>query len=516
MTRLARTLMIQGTASSVGKSLLVTGLCRLLARHGVRVAPFKSQNMALNAAVTPDGGEIGRAQMLQAEAAGARPHTDMNPILLKPEGPARSQVVVNGAPIGSMAAREYHERKPELRGLVADALARLRAAYDVVVIEGAGSPAEINLRDRDLVNMYVAGIADAPVWIVGDIDRGGVFAAFVGTLALLEPHERERVSGFVINKFRGDPSLLTSGLTMLRERSGVPCVGVVPHLPRLRLADEDSLALDDRAGRARARADELDVVVVRLPRISNHDDVAPLEHEPGVVVRFVERPEDVRDADLVVLPGSKSTVADLAWLRDSGLSETLVARRRRGQPVLGICGGCQMLGHAVEDPHGVESTTRYTAGLGLLPIVTRFAATKTTAQVLARAAIASWLAAPADGVLEGYEIHMGQVTPVEEAHAAAFTLLSRNGVATSAPDGAVSSDGHVVGTLLHGLFENAAVRQRLVADLRVRRGLSAPAASGPTWSRTAEYDRLADALEAHLEPQAWRGLLDGARLVRAR
>jgi adenosylcobyric acid synthase len=518
MTQLARTLMIQGTASSVGKSLLVTGLCRLLARQGVRVAPFKSQNMALNAAVTPDGGEIGRAQMMQAEAAGARAHVDMNPILLKPEGPARSQVVVLGKPIGSMAAMEYHQRKPELRGVVAESLARLRASHDVVVIEGAGSPAEINLHDRDLVNMYVAGIADAPVWIVGDIDRGGVFAAFVGTLALLEPHERARVAGFVINKFRGDPALLTSGLTMLHERSGVPCVGVVPHLPRLRLADEDSLALDDRAAHVRAAADELDVVVVRLPRISNHDDVAPLEHEAGMVVRFVERAEDVAAADLVILPGSKSTVADLTWLRQSGLSEAIVARAVRGQPVLGICGGCQMLGHAVLDPEGVESSSRFTAGLGLLPLTTRFAARKTTAQVRARAASASFLAAPEDGELEGYEIHMGEVSHVDEGGAPprpAFTLLARNGVPAQVADGAASPSGHVVGTLVHGLFENASVRTRLGAYLRARRGLAAGPA-GRTWSRSDEYDRLADALEQHLEPHAWKALLDLSRLRSAR
>ncbi len=506
---LARTLMIQGTASSVGKSLVVTGLCRLLARQGVRVAPFKSQNMALNAAVTPDGGEIGRAQALQAEAAGVRAHVDMNPILLKPEGPARSQVVVLGKPIGSMAAAEYHARKPELRGIVAGSLERVRAAHDVVIIEGAGSPAEINLRDRDLVNMYVAGVADAPVWIVGDIDRGGVFAAFVGTLGLLEPHERERVTGFLINKFRGDPGLLAPGLSMLRERTGVPVVGVVPHLERLRLADEDSLAIDDRAGRARARADELDVVVVRLPRISNHDDVAPLEHEPGVVVRFVDRAEDIAAADLVVLPGSKSTVSDLTWLRRAGLSEAIVARAVRGQPVLGICGGCQMLGRSVEDPHAAESPEPYTPGLGLLPLSTRFATTKTTAQVRARAATASFLAAPHDGELEGYEIHMGDVTSTHAASARpAFTIAARNHDVTSVSDGAVSSDGHVVGTLLHGLFENAAVRARLTAALRARRGLEPPstAAHGPTWSRVAEYDRLADALAASMDPEAWRGL----------
>jgi adenosylcobyric acid synthase len=508
---LARTLMIQGTASSVGKSLVVTGLCRLLARKGVDVAPFKSQNMALNAAVTPDGGEIGRAQALQAEAAGVAAHVDMNPILLKPEGPARSQVVVRGTPIGSMAAAEYHARKPELRAMVADALARLRARHDVVIIEGAGSPAEINLRARDLVNMYVAGIADAPVWLVGDIDRGGVFAAFVGTLALLEPEERARVSGFVINKFRGDPGLLAPGLTMLHERTGVPCVGVVPHLERLRLADEDSLAIDDRAGRARARADELDIVVVRLPRISNHDDVAPLEHEPGVVVRFVDRAQDIAAADLVILPGSKSTVSDLTWLRQAGLSEAIVARAVRGQPVLGLCGGCQMLGTHIEDPEGAESAQPYTPGLGLLPHFTRFATGKITAQVRAHAATASFLAAPEDGVLEGYEIHMGSV------HAAArpaFRVGTRNGAPADVADGAVSDNGVVVGTLVHGLFENLTVRARLCASLRSRRGLSQVEAG--RWSRADEYDRLADALEGSLEPSAWQALLDLRRSRSAR
>jgi adenosylcobyric acid synthase len=507
---LARTLMIQGTASSVGKSLVVTGLCRLLARRGLRVAPFKAQNMALNAAVTPDGGEIGRAQALQAEAAGARAHVDMNPILLKPEGPARSQVVVHGTPIGSLGAAEYHARKPELRALVAASLARLRARHDVVIIEGAGSPAEINLRDRDLVNMYVAGVADAPVWLVGDIDRGGVFAAFVGTLALLEPHERARIAGVLVNRFRGDLALLTPGLDMLRERTGVPVVGVVPHLERLRLADEDSLPLDDRAGRTRARAGALDVVVVRLPRISNHDDVAPLEHEPGVDVRFVDRPEDVAAADLAILPGSKSTVADLAWLRRSGLSEALVARALRGQPVLGLCGGCQMLGEGVWDPHGVESSTPFVAGLGLLPLETRFVAQKTTAQVRARAASASFLAAPEDGALEGYEIHMGQVTRRDPGAPACLVLEARNGAAVELADGAVSPDGHVVGTLVHGLFENPPVRARLVAALHARRGSSAPAApattAGATWSRSAEYDRVADALERGLTPAAWEAL----------
>ncbi|HEV3193761.1 MAG TPA: cobyric acid synthase, partial [Polyangiaceae bacterium] len=276
-----RTVMVQGTASSVGKSLLVTGLCRLLHRSGLRVAPFKSQNMALNAHVTLDGGEIGRAQAVQAEAAGVIATVDMNPILLKPEGDARSQVVVLGRSVGSMSAREYHEHKPDLRRIIAECLQRLRANHDVVVIEGAGSPAEINLRERDIVNMHVARIADAPVLLVGDIDRGGVFAAIVGTMELLEPDERARVAGFVINKFRGDITLLRPGLEFLEKRTGVPVVGVVPYVPRLRIADEDSVSLDARRRRGPVGPDDLEVAVVCLPRISNYDDVQALEHDPG-------------------------------------------------------------------------------------------------------------------------------------------------------------------------------------------------------------------------------------------
>jgi adenosylcobyric acid synthase len=357
--------------------------------------------------------------------------------------------------------------------------------------------------------MFVAGIADAPVWLVGDIDRGGVFAAFVGTLALLEPHERARVAGFLINKFRGDPALLAPGLGMLLERTGVPVVGVVPHLERLRLADEDSLAIDDRAGRARARADELDIVVVRLPRISNHDDVAPLEHERGVVVRFVDRAEDVAAADLVILPGSKSTVADLTWLRRAGLAEAIVSRAVRGQPVLGVCGGCQMLGRAILDPVAAESSVAHAPGLGLLPVITRFAHAKTTAQVHARAAASSFLAVPEDGELEAYEIHMGALEPEADARAA-FTITARNRDVAQVSDGAITSDGVVVGTLLHGLFENAPVRARLLADLRARRGLATPVQNG-TWSRSDEYDRLADVLERSLDAPSLQSLLAPAR-----
>jgi adenosylcobyric acid synthase len=491
----AAVIMVQGTASSVGKSLVVTGLCRLFRRAGLRVAPFKAQNMALNSAVAVDGGEIGRAQAVQADAAGIEPTVDMNPILLKPEGDARSQVVVLGRPSGSMSATGYHARKPELRGVVREALARLRARVDLVVIEGAGSPAEVNLKDRDIVNMDVAKAAGARVLLVGDIDRGGVFAAFVGTLELLEPEERALVGGFIVNKFRGDPRLLEPGLAFLRERTGVPVAGVLPYLRGLRIADEDSVSLDHRRRTRRAAPGELEIAIVRLPRISNYDEFDPLEHEPGVVVRYVDRPEELRGADLVVLPGSKSTAADLRWVRESGIADEVIARAGRGEPVLGVCGGCQMLGQALRDPDGVESGEVELAGLGLLPVVTRFRREKTTARVRARA-VAGLLAAEGDGEVRGYEIHMGELERL--GGAPALQVIARNGAPCDRADGAVSADGAVVGTLVHGLLEDEVVRSALLARLRARHGLPAPAGP-PIPGRDAEYDRLADALAAHLD-----------------
>jgi adenosylcobyric acid synthase len=485
--------MVQGTASSVGKSLVVTGLCRLFRRAGLRVAPFKAQNMALDSAVAADGGEIGRAQAAQADAARIDPTVDMNPILLKPEGDARSQVVVLGKPMGSLPAAEYWLRQPELRGVVRGALARLRERVDLVVIEGAGSPAEVNLKERDIVNMDVAKAAGAKVLLVGDIDRGGVFAAFVGTMELLEPEERALVAGFVVNKFRGDARLLDSGLAFLRERTGVPVLGVLPFLRGLRIAEEDSVSLDHRRRTRRAAPGELEIAVVRLPRISNYDELDPLEHEPGVVVRFVDRPEELRGADLVVLPGPKSTAADLAWLRASGVAHEVLARPGRGEPVLGICGGFQMLGRALRDPDGVESGEREVEGLGILPVVTTFRPRKTTARVRVRLEAGSLLGA---GEARGYEIHMGDVE--RDGGVPALRVVARSGAACDFADGAVSPDGAVLGTLVHGLLEEDAVRASLLASLRARRGIEPPSAP-PVRTRDEEYDRVADALVGHLD-----------------
>ena len=506
MSVLAPTIMVQGTASSAGKSLLVTALCRFFRREGLRVAPFKSQNMALNSAVTADGLEIGRAQAVLAEASGILSCVDMNPILLKPEGDRRSQVVVLGKPIGSMTATEYHEYKPRLSTVIEASLTRLRTDYDLVVIEGAGSPAEINLKSRDIVNMHVAKLADAPVLLVGDIDRGGVFASFVGTMELLEPDERARVAAFVVNKFRGDLALLTPGLSFLIERTGKPVLGVVPYIKDLRIADEDSVSLEERLSRRRPSRQELDIVVVRLPRISNYDDVEGLEHEAGVVVRFVEQPDEVEGADLVILPGSKNTVADLAWLRASGIAGAIEARAREGQPVLGMCGGCQMLGEVIDDPHGVESAKVQVRGLGLLALRTRFEREKITAQVLARVLRPSFLTdgAALEEEVRGYEIHMGMVEP-KNRQASPFEIRSRNGRTEVRSDGTISSDGMVVGTMLHGLFENEVIRARTLSFLRARKGLSEPASIQRIPSKQAEYDRLEAVVRAHIDCELlWR------------
>lgn len=506
MSGLAPTIMVQGTASSAGKSLLVTALCRFFRREGLRVAPFKSQNMSLNSAVTAEGLEIGRAQAVQAEASGILSSVDMNPILLKPEGDRRSQVVVQGKPIGSMTATEYHKYKPRLMPVIEESLTRLRSDYDLVVIEGAGSPAEINLKDRDIVNMHVAKLADAPVLLVGDIDRGGVFASFVGTMELLEPDERTRIAAFVVNKFRGDLALLTPGLDFLTARTGKPVLGVVPYIKDLRIADEDSVSLEARMACRRPSKQELDIVVVRLPRISNYDDVEALEHEAGVVVRFVDQPDDIAGADLVILPGSKNTVADLAWLRASSLARAIEARANEGQPVLGICGGCQMLGEVIDDPHGVESFDIQVRGLGLLALRTGFEREKMTAQVLARVLRPSFLTdgAGLDDEVRGYEIHMGMAEPHNQ-QVSPFEIRSRNGRTEVRSDGAIGHDGMVVGTMLHGLFENESLRARTLSFLRRRRGLSEPVSIQHIPSKQDEYDRLESVVREHIDCELlWR------------
>ncbi len=457
----APVLMIQGTMSSVGKSWLTTALCRIFARQGLRVAPFKAQNMSNNAAVCPDGSEIGRAQALQARAAGITPTATLNPILLKPEADHRSQVVVLGKPWRTLSARTYYQYKPQLWSVVTTALDHLRAHYDLVIAEGAGSPAELNLRGGDVVNMAVARYAQATVLLVGDIDRGGIFAQLLGTLDLLPPEERALVRGLVVNKFRGDPALFTDGVRILEQRSGLPVLGVVPYLSDVLLPEEDAAPLD--ASFPQTEPSSIDIAVVHLPHIANYDDFDPLRAEPGVRVRFVKHPARLGRPHAIILPGTKSTLADLAWLRRSGWAQAIVRHARQGGAVVGICGGYQMLGEEITDPAGVESQERRAAGLGLLPIHTTFATTKATfqtqAQILGGPA---WLQGLAGTKLAGYEIHLGR-SPTPHPW---LEIIRRNGQPTQVADGCVSPDGRVWGSYLHGIFGNSAFRQAWLAFLR--------------------------------------------------
>ena len=502
-----KVLMVQGTTSHAGKSLMATALCRIFAQDGLRVAPFKAQNMSLNSFVTPDGGEFGRAQAVQAEAARVAPTVEMNPVLLKPEGNRKSQVVVMGKPTRVASAREYYEMKLRLWPLVTRALDTLRQQYDVVVIEGAGSPAEINLKEHEIVNMRVARYADAPVIIVGDIDRGGVFASLFGTMALLEPEEQALVKAFVINKFRGDPSLLDSGFDMLRERTGVDVAGVIPWFDDIHIPEEDSLGLDTSQLQQNARDDEcLDIAVVRLPRIANFDDFDPLRQEPRARLRYITNSDDLGAPDLpdlIILPGSKTTVADLEWMRETGVADALIARRRAGTPVIGICGGYQMLGNRILDPDGVESLTPETQGLGLLPLTTTFASTKTTHQVRGKVAAPKGLLAGCNsGVITGYEIHMGQTYGDDNAP---FRITERSGSVADSPDGALDAEGLTLGTYMHGLFHNHSLRHTLLTNLARRKGIKLP--EGAILDLDAEYDKLAALVRRSVDMCAVYGMV---------
>ncbi len=487
----AKTLMVQGTASSVGKSIMVTALCRIFHQDGFKVAPFKSQNMALNSFVTREGGEIGRAQAVQAEAACVQPTVDMNPVLLKPEADHRSQVIVLGKVAKNLTAAEYYEYTPILVSIIQDSLDRLRAEYDVVVIEGAGSPAEVNLRAREIVNMRIAKMANAPVILVGDIDRGGVFASIVGTLELLENDERELVKGLIINKFRGDVTLLKPGLDMLEKRCGRPVLGVVPFLHDLRIAQEDSVYLDERPEK-NVDAD-LDIVVIHLPYTSNYDDFDPFEHR-GCRVRYISEPGELGSPDLIIVPGTKTTIGDLSFLRQRGLGAGIVRLARGGVPVIGICGGYQMLGRKINDPLHVESRETVVEGLGLLDVETSFAETKTTSQVRAKVVARGSMFGALDGVeVRGYEIHMGQTK--NENLEAPFRVFETSSGRADYSDGAMSADGHIFGSYIHGLFHNEAFTDGLLTYLRSRRGLSGQTRSGPL---ADEYDLLASAVRSSL------------------
>lgn len=541
----ARTLMLQGTASHVGKTVLAAALCRSFARRGLRVAPFKAQNIALNSFVTEDGAEMGRAQAYQARAAGVEPHVDMNPILLKPSSDATSQVVVMGRPVGHMTVGEYQAYQAQAWPLVTAAFERLRSSYDVIVIEGAGSSAEVNLRGHDIVNMRMALHAHSPVILVGDIDRGGVFAALLGHVELFSAEERELVAGFVINEFRGDPSQLDSGIAILQQRTGVPTLGVVPYLEGWKGDEEDSVALSGRrrqgpvalSGRQQCRGTDdapLQIAAIRLPFISNFTDLDALDREPDVEVRYVTSPEELRGAAAIVLPGTKSTIADLGWLRRTGLAAAVQAAAAAGIPVIGICGGYQLLGRRILDPEHVESAKDAVDGLGLLDAETTFASDKRTVRVEgcvygqagaaaragrrgrdprsvdaaasstcpapslmkprgapATASTTAPLLGPPGTPVRGYEIHLGRTVL---GHGAAPLLRLRGADGSEHTDGAIA--GAVCGTYVHGLFDQPELRAAFLNGLRAARGLPPRAAMSPLGD---DIDRLADHVEAHID-----------------
>jgi adenosylcobyric acid synthase len=501
----AKVLMVQGTSSSAGKSLLVTALCRIYARRGIKVAPFKAQNMSNNAAVCADGSEIGRAQALQAAAAGLAPTVDMNPVLIKPEADSRSQIILMGHPWNTLEAKTYYEKKEILWEHVTAAFDRLRDAYDLVIIEGAGGAAEINLRRGDIVNMAVARYANAPVLLIGDIDRGGIFAQLLGTLWLLDPDERALVRGLVVNKFRGDLALFSDGVQILEEKGGIPVLGVLPYLRNLNLPDEDAVSVENasrkpfafstlQAGSADSpqtgSVSQTDIVVLALPRISNFDDFDPLKAESGVTLRYVSSAAEFGTPSAVIIPGTKSTIADLDWLRQTGLAEAVTRFAKSGGAVVGICGGYQMLGEAIADPHHVESKVEQTAGLGLLPVRTDFSKEKSTFQAQARIRCQrGWLSQLDESTVSGYEIHMGE-TPSQTAW---LEIVSRNGQQVKVADGSVSSDGKIWGCYLHGIFANDAFRHAWLESLGWHGG---GASQSEAFNQSLEI--LADAVEGAL------------------
>ncbi len=505
----ARCIMIQGTMSGAGKSLLAAALCRIFRQDGFRVAPFKSQNMALNSAVTKDGLEMGRAQVMQAEAAMTDPDVRMNPILLKPSSDTGSQVIVNGEIRGHMSAVDYFRYKKELIPDILKAYHSLAEEYDIIVLEGAGSPAEINLKADDIVNMGMAKMVNAPVLLAGDIDRGGVFAQLYGTVELLEPEERERIEGLIINKFRGDKSILDPGIEMLYEKCRIPITGVIPYV-RVDVDDEDSLAprLEKKSHHKR-----LDVAVIRLPRLSNFTDFTPLEAHPAIGVRYVRRTEELKSPDLIILPGTKNTMDDLVWLKESGLEALIRKQHAQGIPVLGVCGGYQMLGRYLENPEHTEGDLESLNGLGLLPVRTVFSVEKTRNHK--KAEVTAELFAGAK--LEGYEIHMGETTAVRDESAgekASDCVETFCRMEDGRADGWLrkpdSEGGLVIGTYLHGLFDTGELTLRLAEYLAERKGISISDVQPVPHEVYVQqqYDILADAVRSSMDIEELYRIMD--------
>ena len=499
-----RPIMILGTGSDVGKSIITAALCRIFHQEGIRVAPFKAQNMALNSFITPEGGEIGRAQVVQAQAAGIDPHVDMNPILLKPTGEAGSQVIVHGRVYGNFTARDYYKERPKFVRKVMASFRRLSRAYELIVLEGAGSAAELNLKKGDLVNFSMARRAGASVVLVADIDRGGVFAATIGTYHLLTRSERKLLGGFIINKFRGDRSLFDNGVEIIQKRTKRPVLGVVPYARDLAMPEEDSVALD-RHGESRwSGSQALRIGVIRLPHISNYTDFDPFEHEQGVSLRYLDWRDTVEDADLLILPGSKNTISDLRYLIETGLFERIIKYAKSGGRIIGICGGYQLLGRKVRDQTGVEGAPTEEAALGLLPVVTTMLREKTTTQVTARA-----VNVPGIGKeVRAYEIHMG-ITEAKGPGGPAFEITVENGRPVRLSDGWVGKEGRIWGTYLHGIFENDGFRHAFLNDMRKEGMTQSTGSANLSYSDflQRQLDGLADLVRDHVDMEIIRNLI---------
>lgn len=493
---MSKSIMVQGTASSVGKSIITAALCRIFNQDGYKVAPFKSQNMALNSFITEEGLEMGRAQVVQAEAARVTPNVLMNPILLKPSTDKKAQVIFMGKVHKNMSAKEYDSFKPTLKGMIKEAYDQLEASHDIVVLEGAGSPAEINLRENDVVNMGMAEISDSPVILVGDIDRGGVFASIYGTIMLMTEEERTRIKGVVINKFRGDISILQSGLDMIEELTGIPVLGVIPYT-HLRIEDEDSLS--ERFKFEEEREGTLKVEILYLPHVSNFTDFNVFETQEDVSVRYVMRGQQIGDPDLLIIPGSKNTIEDLIYLKNSGLSEQIIKLKRRGKRIVGICGGYQMLGNILKDPYHTESAISEMPGLGLLDIDTVFEEEKTTTQVSGKI-VSDIISNLSEKPISGYEIHMG-ITTLGENAKPFVEITERLGENVAIIDGAISDDGKVFGSYIHGIFDNIEFTRSFLNGIRLEKGLDEKLSSVMSFDefKEQEYEKLADIVRKHLD-----------------
>lgn len=505
---MATCIMMQGTSSHVGKSILVTALCRIFYQDGRQVVPFKAQNMALNSYVTRDGREMGRAQVAQAEAAGLEPVVEMNPVLLKPTGNSCSQVVLMGKPVGNMSAREYHKGySVKLFEEVKAALKSLQEEYDTIVIEGAGSPAEVNLHDNDIVNMRVARYLKAPVLLIADIDRGGALASLVGTLELLTEEERDLVKGLIINKFRGDVSLLQPAVDFLEEKTGKPVLGVVPHIENIGIDDEDSVSLEEKQADKKER--DIHIAVVRTPKISNFTDFDCLAGESDVSLYYVTDVNFLGSPDLIMLPGSKNTTEDLLYLRDSGLEAAIQKAVTSGTPLIGICGGYQMLGREIRDPHHTESQYDRVKGMGFLEMATEFSTEKLTSQVEANCHSWSFLGADISAAgLKGYEIHMGETSFVGTDDFHPLTITRRAGKACQVQEGTGRRDGLVFGTYIHGIFDHDGFRRMVINALRRKKGLKPLANTRNVYAeKQRSYDKLADIVRRSLDMDKLRSIM---------